>query len=715
MLKSLFYVLSIVILIGGQNTIISQNQDSVQAFNYFKLFQKFEFSDTALAKKYVDSSLYFAQKSNNNYLIGRAYQYLGWYFQDISQYKNALKSYENSLVHFEKSGHRQGVADAHGNIGNAHLDMNEYQKSLEHQLMSLDINEEIFATSPSGVDLEQNILGRTYALHNIGAIYGEIGMFEKGLEYARKSLLYEIESDNQIGIAISCNSMAKSYYDLKNIDSSIYYYKKAINLYETKDLDYPYGYASCLYSYSTMDSSDLSNKEKQEMFLKSLQIRRDIGDVDGELRMLLTAAENGSDSLKIDSLQAIMNSINSIIEEYGIGSVEENYQKIKAIYNAKIERYDSAYFALYKYLSLRDEAEEKLHSHNLIAGDIKHQLEKKNLNDSLRIENEFALERIEQKQEINKIKNIIYLIIIGVIILTGSLFFIIQSNRKRKKLNDILLDKNVLIEEKNREIVDSISYAKRLQTAILPNKEEVNKVLPESFLIFMPKDIVSGDFYWFENIDNINLLAVADCTGHGVPGAMMSVVCSNALSRSVNEFGLRIPGEILNKTREIVVETLKKGGEDVADGMDIALIAIDNAKRKIQFSGANNSLWIIRKDVSLQSENVDFIITENGCSLFEIRGDKQPIGLYDRFLDFTTVEQVLCKGDQLYMTSDGFPDQFGGERNKKYKHNTLKRELLSISTRAMNDQKAHLLDVFNTWKGDLEQTDDVCLIGVLLD
>jgi serine phosphatase RsbU (regulator of sigma subunit) len=256
----------------------------------------------------------------------------------------------------------------------------------------------------------------------------------------------------------------------------------------------------------------------------------------------------------------------------------------------------------------------------------------------------------------------------------------------------LLISRNIL-EEKNTEILDSINYAKRIQSAILPSDEFVSQHFPNSFILYKPKDIVAGDFYWMEVTDEAVFIAAADCTGHGVPGAMVSVVCNNALNRSVREFGLRAPGEILDKTREIVIAEFAEGGEDVKDGMDIALLAFSNDKLK--YAGAHNPLWVIRKG-----------------EIIETKADKQPIGKFEPILPYTTHEFDLKKEDSIYIFSDGFVDQFGGDKGKKLKSQKFRDRLIEIQDRSLADQKADLDRAFEAWKGDLEQVDDVCIIGL---
>lgn len=251
------------------------------------------------------------------------------------------------------------------------------------------------------------------------------------------------------------------------------------------------------------------------------------------------------------------------------------------------------------------------------------------------------------------------------------------------------------LEEKNTEILDSINYAKRIQTAILPPNKLVKAYLKESCILYKPKDIVAGDFYWLEPTKDSILFAAADCTGHGVPGAMVSVVCNNGLNRSVREYGLTDPGQILDKTREIVISEFEKSEEEVKDGMDIALCSLQG--NTLKYAGAHNPLWIIRKD----AQEVE-----------EIKANKQPIGKFDEPLPYTTHTVELNEGDSFYIFSDGYADQFGGEKGKKLKAKNFKSLLLSIQNETMERQRELIDEAFATWKGNYEQLDDVCLIGV---
>lgn len=251
------------------------------------------------------------------------------------------------------------------------------------------------------------------------------------------------------------------------------------------------------------------------------------------------------------------------------------------------------------------------------------------------------------------------------------------------------------IEAKNKEITDSINYAQKVQLATLPPLAFIRQTIPKTFVLYKPKDIVAGDFYWFEKVDEKIYFAAADCTGHGVPGAMLSMVCGNVLNRIVHENDIYETGKILDKTRDRVLETFAKAENDVKDGMDISLCCINQSTGDVYWSGANIPLWYVKNN-----------------ELKEIKAHKQCIGYTDSPTSFPTHQLRLRPNDALYLVTDGFADQFGGPRGKKYKQKQLQEALLATHNYALDDQKNYLVNSFNRWKGDLEQVDDVTVIGI---
>jgi serine phosphatase RsbU (regulator of sigma subunit) len=276
-----------------------------------------------------------------------------------------------------------------------------------------------------------------------------------------------------------------------------------------------------------------------------------------------------------------------------------------------------------------------------------------------------------------------------------------QNREVLAQRNEIQFQKH-LVEEHQKEIVDSITYAKRIQDAILPPIELIKEKLPNSFVLYKPKDIVAGDFYWMEKINNSVFIAVADCTGHGVPGALVSVVCSNALNRAVKEFDINDTGKILDKITDLVLETFEKSSTDVKDGMDISLLSIKykvsgtiTEVTEIQWSGANNPLWYFQNK-----------------ELFEIKADKQPIGKSDYRKPFTTHIIEHKPDTTFYLFTDGYADQFGGPKGKKFMYKQFLDKLTETLSTEPKTQQENLDIAFESWKGNLEQVDDVTVIGI---
>jgi len=279
-----------------------------------------------------------------------------------------------------------------------------------------------------------------------------------------------------------------------------------------------------------------------------------------------------------------------------------------------------------------------------------------------------------------------------------------------------VVQKSAEIEQKNKDIIDSITYAKRIQDSILPSDEAFVRELTDTFVLFQPKDIVSGDFYWLYRKDDKILFASVDCTGHGVPGAFMSIVGYNLLDKIVGEYGITEPSEILNQLNKGVEETLRKDADKSAikDGMDITLCSFDKKTKILEYAGAYNPLYIVSTNVLADKETtlVPDMETESGVKLYEIKADRFPIGSYAESTSRYTNHVIkLSKGDTVYLFSDGFADQFGGPSGKKFRYKQFKQLFLEINAKSMDEQKQILEKSLADWKGSMEQIDDVIVIG----
>lgn len=312
--------------------------------------------------------------------------------------------------------------------------------------------------------------------------------------------------------------------------------------------------------------------------------------------------------------------------------------------------------------------------------------------------------------------------LIALAIIMLEMFLVFRPTRR------IIVGQEQQLEEKIKNLTDSIRYAKKVQDSILPGHRRLKSHLPQSFVLYLPKDIVAGDFYWTEalqlditglkwknevqplhlsssvtapgKIPPIVLFAVADCTGHGVPGAMVSIVCHNAIEKVVREFGYVQPAQILDKVNELVRNTFTCGEHGVSDGMDISICCLNTATRQLDWAGANNPLWIVRKQAA---ETV----------MIELKPDKQPIGDHIVTKPFTHHSIELEKDDCIYLFSDGFSDQFGGNNGKKFTRMQMKKMLMEVSAiPEMSVQLTELKNRFMSWKKDMEQIDDVCVMGI---
>ena len=289
------------------------------------------------------------------------------------------------------------------------------------------------------------------------------------------------------------------------------------------------------------------------------------------------------------------------------------------------------------------------------------------------------------------------LVIVGLVLV--SLGFVFVQLRKTRAQKVVIEGQHQKLNQSHQEITDSINYAKRIQDALMTSTVYMKDVIPESFIFFQPKDVVSGDFYWvYRSPKGQIYFTVADCTGHGVPGAFMSMIGTSLLNEFIIENALEDTAEILTNMRKQIIKSLKQEGVDAdnKDGMDMALCKYDPKKKTVQYSGAYNPLIHISKN-----------------EINHIKGDNQPIGLHTgRKLPFTNHEIKVKKGDMLYIYSDGFADQFGGERGKKYMSGKFKKFLLSISEMKTEEQEYLVKVEFTNWMGENEQIDDVCVMGV---
>jgi serine phosphatase RsbU (regulator of sigma subunit)/Tfp pilus assembly protein PilF len=621
----------------------------------------------------IDSlNLEIKKESNSSKKLNSYFELVKEYYAVLSDSTVivALKGIELA----EKINDKPKVALFHNAIGMFYLQKTDYALALQHHLTSLKIRENLLLKKEIAI-----------SMNNIGLVYQKIGNFEQSLNYFQKALEINKELKNKEGISLNLGNLSIIYSEQKDFEKAILFAEKSLQ--EKRKLNDSASISATLSNigniYYEIQEFDNSLKYLSE----ALIISKKINDMKGVAIRLINIGELYKKKNNIDSAYIYFNSSLDISKKINdLELTAKNYRALSDIFYER-KKYKEAYEYHKKFFTLSDSIFNQKVSEQISEMSAKYETEKKQKEiELLNKENEKQTAIAEEQ---NKKKNIIiFSSIAGLLLVTVfSLFLFNRFNLTKKQ--------KAIIEEKQQEITDSITYAKRLQTAILPPDNYWKKHLPESFVMYQPKDIVSGDFYWLENVNDLVLFASADCTGHGVSGAMVSVICSNALNRTVKEFGITEPSKILNKIRELVLETFEKSESDIKDGMDISLCSLNTKTNELLWSGANNPLWYIREN-----------------NLNEIKPDKQPIGKTDNPKPFTTHKIELLKGDTIYIFTDGYADQFGGEKQKKFMYKPLKNLLLEIHKESLSTQKEHLQQYFANWKGTTEQTDDVLIIGV---
>lgn len=573
-----------------------------------------------------------------------------------------LKIANEALTYFENKNELLGISRAHFICAGMYDQFGQYERGMHHALNAVKTSELL--------DNESN-KGDCYTL--LGQIYSRIHDYANAINALKKGLEIRKKIKEEKAIASSLNLIARNYLLSKKYEVAKTYYEESLLLRERiGDKDgIPWTYLGLASLYSEKEEWELALDffDKAEKANHNNDQRFELLSLLGKGKTFLNQATTANGIFCLNKALALAKALKIISLE------SETHELLAEAY----EKEGDLQHALSHYKSY-DELRQSILSSEKV-NMLKHQ------------QIAFSVESAEKEAEIHRLKNV-----------------------ELKNAFDKIAAQHSELEEKNKEITDSINYAKRIQDAYLPEKELFNKVFPKAFLLFKPKDIVSGDFYWFTQLNSpvpSILFAAADCTGHGVPGAIMSVICCNALNEVVNKKNIQQPDLILNEVRNIVTTAFKQQGDvKQKDGMDISLVRLlpVGEKVKLQFAGANNPLWIIREGKPSTSEE-NMAITESH-HLIEIKADKQPIGNYEITNPFTLHEMELQKDDTLYSFSDGFADQFGGALGKKFKSKALKELLLSIQHKPMDEQHTILLKAYNNWKGEHEQIDDVCMIGV---
>lgn len=614
----------------------------------------------------ADTVRYYAEKalqlsSQTKPTYGDALIQIGNSYSMKRKTDSALAYYNRALIFFKKINNKRGLAKADQSFAVAYYNISEFKSAIEKASSALEVYKEI--NFPLGIIGTNSILSNCYFSQNMkdSALHYMRCAFSEAKKNRADSVKYF-----QIMIDYGMRLFSK-----KTADSTLYYLNQAAGFMERNK-----NYSSLINLYLNQADVKMFADEKHP-------------DIKGARALTLKA-------------YALANTYN----------LKDNYKLIlDYLYSTYVWETNNK-DSIFKYLTLYQQWIDTLNGKDQFAfiKDIqtKYETEKKDL----QIKNQ-SLE-IDAKEKENTAKNRILLLGAFALLAVAIFGFIAYSNFKKTKKANIIINnqkeqvelqkeeivlQKILVEEKQKEIIDSINYAQKIQAAVLTSDEVWKKISPEYFIIFSPKDIVSGDFYWaYNTVNNRSVFALADCTGHGVPGGFMSMLGNSFLNELVVENKLFKADIILNKLREKIINALgQKGSADRKDGMDMVLCVWNKLDNTLEFAGANNGLWLIR----------------NG-ELITYQGDKMPIGQFREELlkPFTSQTIQLQKNDLIVLCTDGFADQFGGEDGKKLKSKNLKEFIAMNAGDSLSQQKINLTELFSNWKGNHQQVDDVSLIMI---
>jgi serine phosphatase RsbU (regulator of sigma subunit) len=582
------------------------------------------------------------------------------------KYSEAMSLIISALGIAEKTNNKTGLANAYINMGHIYLNQNKNDLAKINYEKSLLISENI-----------KDVKGVAACYNNIGIIYRRQNDLEKALA-AYMKCLYILEEDSKKnkekynqGISASYNNIGTIYRDLNKYEKAIENYEKAQEIrLATNDLR---GLASTYNNFSEIYILKKDYETALAYLNKALPLNVKIG-------------------VKL--------------------GIYEAYEHYADLYYRKMDYKKATEYQKLQYQIKDSILNEKL-SRQVAEMNFKYDSEKK---DRELIVKDAEIEAQEAEASAKELERNTFIVGFVLLLIVALVIFIGYGNKKSINLelsnkNGLVENQKQLVEEQNKKITSSINYAKRIQKSILPKQLDINKIFPESFVFFRPKDIVSGDFYWIANLDNIDfknksgvlipskniLIAAADSTGHGVPGALMSLMGINMLEQVVKEHAIFKPADILNELDHKIMNSLKTSAnsELLNEGIDIALCKIDLDTYKLEYAGAHNSLYVVR-----------------GGVLIEIKPDKKTVGVSRKRIKYTNNDFLLQKGDVLYLFSDGFADQKGGFENKKYFYKPFQELLLSVQHLKMEEQAKEIELVFDAWKGNNEQIDDILVVGI---
>jgi len=625
--------------------------------------------------------------------IASCYNILGSVSNKRGDLRSAMKYYGYATPILEKKKNKRSLATNYNDIGNGYRELGDYVKALQFFRKGLECSRE--------AGYKQAV---AYTLANMANCYQLMQNFDRSLSNYKEAADILLQIGDKRGYAYTLFSVYNVYDSKKNYDTAITGFKRVNALMEEVGDDA--GRNGCIYSIGTILAKIGKQDEALVYLLRSLTLTEEL-----QQQLELSECLNSIGIVymnKKEPSKALEYFKKSLVAVEGTGALNS----IKYCYERLSECYEDLgdFKNAIKYHKLFTSAKDSILNENnfkqLNELSTKYETEKKELAIELQ-KKEIAVKNGEVKQQ-SRLK---FAFASGFILMALLSVVVYRGYRQKRKANEIISTqkkevelKNTIVEsqrhqleEKNTEITDSINYARKIQSALLPSEPDFKKLLPDSFILFKPKDIVSGDFYWITEINDKVIYCTADCTGHGVPGGFMSMLGTSFLNEIVIMRQIDSPAEIMNELRKQIIRSLKQTGVagENKDGMDAVICSVDRKKKQLTYSAANNSCYILRS-----------------AELIELKPDKMAIGYGEKLNSFSQNTFELQNGDMIYSFTDGYADQFGGEKGKKFKYSRLAELFKTIGLKNLDEQKLIMTDTITEWQGRLEQVDDILVVGV---
>lgn len=668
--------------------------DSAKTDALVVLAEKYKFTDTAKAFPLYREALSTAIGLHYTKGIVRAICSQSRRVSQVSGSGDGVAFLNRALTYIDTNRADNNYGNYLITMGSLFADGGEYASAIDAYFKALKI-----------YDKTKDTIGMARSNHGLGFAYQRLNKYDEVETYYEKAYeLYKSKNDLANSATMTANlggaflGKAMGTKEKKDFDKALAYFNQAIDLLnQTGDkTTLPTVYNNLGSLYGAQENYEQSLR----YFRYALAIRRELGYQFGTATTLNNLSQCYTLVGKIDSAIICVDEAYTIARSIGARQVvASSYACYADIYEAKKDFKNAfEYYRRYKLLSDSLIIDDNLRS--LSDAQEKYKSVKQQKNIELLEQAQKSNEAIIAKQEV-----INYIIIAGLILIAIFSLFVYREYSAKKKANAQLSMQNQVIQEKNRDITDSIQYAQTIQRALMPDEAEFSSHFRGGFVLYKPKDIVSGDFYWVTEKNNCVFFAIADCTGHGVPGGFMSMLGTSLLNEIVNERGIEAPADILEILRDKIIVSLHQRGEagESKDGLDITLCRLDRKTLVLEYACAFNAFFVVRK--GSEPSKKELLVSE---------ADRMPVGFHHSSQPFTGHRMQLETGDLLYASTDGYVDQFGGEQRKKFKTPRLKELLLSISDLPLAEQKRRLDETLEAWKNGMEQTDDICLAGIVI-